>query len=196
MKWPSESNFFNSGRAWALAGRGHSFLQFPLERRLEILASFQAGLTTKIITMPVGTHRKGREALAPPSFCYQLPGSALPWHAWQGRGRAEGGKQRQISWGRGRSNFRVHHLPGPLQDLRKSTTNIFRGYVSVKSAKYCFFVVGGVFSCHRCSIGNSPSKGLNQSYSCQPQPQPQQHGIWAVSVTHSTAHGNTGSPTH
>ena len=33
------------------------------------------------------------------------------------------------------------------------------------------------------------------SYSCQPVPQPQQHGIQAVSVTYTTTHGNAGSLT-
>ena len=33
------------------------------------------------------------------------------------------------------------------------------------------------------------------SYSSWPTPQPQQHGIWAVSATYTTAHTN-GSPTH
>ena len=32
--------------------------------------------------------------------------------------------------------------------------------------------------------------------SCQPTPQPQQLGIWAVSVNYTTAHGNARSPTH
>ena len=35
-----------------------------------------------------------------------------------------------------------------------------------------------------------------KSHSCQPTPQPLQHGIQAVSVTNTIAHGNAGSPTH
>ena len=40
-----------------------------------------------------------------------------------------------------------------------------------------------------------PRLGVDQSYSCQPTPRPQQLGIWAVSLTYTTAHGNTGSQT-
>ena len=36
----------------------------------------------------------------------------------------------------------------------------------------------------------------NWSYSCRPTPQAQQRGIQAASVAYTTAHGNTGSPTH
>ena len=35
-----------------------------------------------------------------------------------------------------------------------------------------------------------------QSCCCQPTPEPQQRGIWAQSVTYTTAHGTTGSLTH
>ena len=37
---------------------------------------------------------------------------------------------------------------------------------------------------------------MNRSCSCQSIPQPQQRQIRATSVTHTTAHGNTGSLTH
>ena len=40
------------------------------------------------------------------------------------------------------------------------------------------------------------SQGSNRSYSCQPTPQPQQHGIQAPSETYTTAHGSAGSLTH
>ena len=40
-----------------------------------------------------------------------------------------------------------------------------------------------------------PSLGLHWSCSCQPTPQPQQHGIKATSVTYTTAHSITGSLT-
>ena len=40
------------------------------------------------------------------------------------------------------------------------------------------------------------SQGSNQSCRCWPMPQPQQLRIWAVSVTYTTAHGNTRSLTH
>ena len=41
-----------------------------------------------------------------------------------------------------------------------------------------------------------PGQGSNQSYSCQPTPQPQQCQVQAMSATYTTAHGNAGSPTH
>ena len=40
-----------------------------------------------------------------------------------------------------------------------------------------------------------PGQGLNQSCSCWPAPQPQQHGFRAVSATCTTAHGNPRSLT-
>ena len=36
----------------------------------------------------------------------------------------------------------------------------------------------------------------HQSYSCRPTPEPQQLGIWATSVTYTTAHSNDKSLTH
>ena len=38
--------------------------------------------------------------------------------------------------------------------------------------------------------------GFHRSCTCPPMPEPQQCQIWAVSVTHTTAHSNTGSLTH
>ena len=37
---------------------------------------------------------------------------------------------------------------------------------------------------------------MNQSCSCQPTPQPQQRGIWAMSATYATAHSNAWFLTH
>ena len=45
-------------------------------------------------------------------------------------------------------------------------------------------------------IGRFPGEGLNRSYSCLPTPEPEQLGIWAASVTYTTAQGNTGSIAH
>ena len=53
-----------------------------------------------------------------------------------------------------------------------------------------------------CSLGlcsqhmEVPRLGVQQNYRCQPAPQSQQPGIQAMSVTNTTAHGNTGSLTH
>ena len=52
------------------------------------------------------------------------------------------------------------------------------------------------FQGHRCSIWRFPVQGWNWSYSCRPTPEPQQHGIRDMSVTYTTAHGNTKSLTH
>ena len=38
--------------------------------------------------------------------------------------------------------------------------------------------------------------GSKRSYSCQPTPQPQQCGSWAMSMSYITAHGNARSPTY
>ena len=46
------------------------------------------------------------------------------------------------------------------------------------------------------SMWRFPGYGSNQSYSCQPTPQPQPHQIWAASATYTTAHGNARSLTH
>ena len=46
------------------------------------------------------------------------------------------------------------------------------------------------------SIWGFPGQGLNQSYSCWPPPQPQQHQIRAASATYTTAHGSAGALTH
>ena len=53
---------------------------------------------------------------------------------------------------------------------------------------FCLFVVC-LFQGHTCSIWLFPGQGSNI-------PQPQQHRIRAMSVTYTTAHGNTGSLTH
>ena len=41
-----------------------------------------------------------------------------------------------------------------------------------------------------------PGQGSNQSHSCRPMLQPQQHRIRATSVTYTTGHSNTRSLTH
>ena len=51
------------------------------------------------------------------------------------------------------------------------------------------------FSCTH-GIWKFPGQGLNWSCSCQPIPQPKQHGIWDTSVTYTTAHGDAESLTH
>ena len=65
----------------------------------------------------------------------------------------------------------------------------------------CFLKFGFFFFfCHflgrSCSIWRFPGEGSNRNCSRRPMPEPQQHGIGATSVTHTTAHGNAGFPTH
>ena len=54
-----------------------------------------------------------------------------------------------------------------------------------------FFFFGHAFGMWKC-----PGQGSNQSCSCRPTPKPQQHQIWAASVTYTTAQGNARSLTH
>ena len=58
-----------------------------------------------------------------------------------------------------------------------------------------YFILLSFWGCTP-SIWKFPGEGSNKSHSCwpMPQPQPQQHGIWAMSYT--TAHRNSGSLTH
>ena len=46
------------------------------------------------------------------------------------------------------------------------------------------------------AYGSSQARGLNQSCSHWPTPQPQQLGIWAVPTTYTIAHSNARSLTH
>ena len=61
--------------------------------------------------------------------------------------------------------------------------------------KECFFLSFFFFLLFRATSvahGGSQARGLT---SCQPMPQPQQHGIWAPYVTYTTAHSNARSLT-
>ena len=57
---------------------------------------------------------------------------------------------------------------------------------------FCLFF--SFFKATSIAYVDSQARGSNQSYSCQPQPQ--QHGIWAISGTYITAHSNARSLTH
>ena len=59
-----------------------------------------------------------------------------------------------------------------------------------------FFFVFCLFRAIPVAYGASQARGSNWSCSCWLPPQPKQHGIWAASVTYSTAHLNAGSLTH
>jgi len=66
------------------------------------------------------------------------------------------------------------------------------------TATFFFFLFFGFLGTHPQQHMEVPRLGVksNQSYSCQPTPQPQQHEIRAASSTFITAHGNAGSQTH
>ena len=61
---------------------------------------------------------------------------------------------------------------------------------------FCLFVFFFSFQGHTRGIWMFPGQGSNQSYSCRPIPQPQQHQIRTTSVTYTTGHGNAGFLTH
>ena len=63
---------------------------------------------------------------------------------------------------------------------------------SIFNFSFCLFRVAPA------ACGASQARGWTGAASWwpKPQPQPQQCGIWVLSVTYSTAHGNTGSLTH
>ena len=67
--------------------------------------------------------------------------------------------------------------------------------MSIYIYRQIFFFFFFFLSLQGCisSMWKFPGEGSNQSCSCQTPPQPQQHGIRAVSVTYTKAHGNTGS---
>ena len=75
--------------------------------------------------------------------------------------------------------------------LVRKKKSIYAYWILIKNVIWGFFFLSFLgphqkFSC----------QGLNLSYSCMPIPQPQQCQIWAMSVTHTTAHGYTRSLTH
>ena len=63
-------------------------------------------------------------------------------------------------------------------------------------AFFFFFFWFLLFRAAPQGIWRFPGQGSNQSFSCQPMPQPQQRRIQAVSATYTTAHGNARSLTH
>ena len=53
-----------------------------------------------------------------------------------------------------------------------------------------------LFRAAHAGYGSFQVRGLNQIYSCQPTPWPQQHWIRATPAAYTAAHGNSGSLTH
>ena len=59
-----------------------------------------------------------------------------------------------------------------------------------------FFFFFCLFRAVPTAYGSSQARGSNQSCTCRPTPQLQQHQIQALSVTYTTAHSNTRPLTH
>ena len=64
------------------------------------------------------------------------------------------------------------------------------------SSFFFFFFFFYLFQDCTCGIQRFPGQGSNRGYSCWPTPDPQQHRIWATSLTYTIAHGNAGSLAH
>ena len=92
--------------------------------------------------------------------------------------------------GRGPPKFLAVGFPsGDGEGTHIFTTRLF----------FFFFFCLSVFSrATPAAYGGSLARGcwIRQSCSHQPTPEPQQHGIQAVSVTYTTAHSNAGFLTH
>ena len=87
------------------------------------------------------------------------------------------------------SGWRIlpYFYPQPCQEIVLTSLVVYKHF-----HMYIFFFFLGPHLQHM----EVPRLGVNRSCSCRPTPQPQQHGIWAMSATYTTAHSNTGSLTH
>ena len=70
-------------------------------------------------------------------------------------------------------------------------------WIFLSNLLFSIYFIFNFLSFYGCthSIWRFPDQGSNQSWSHQPMPEPQQCGLWATSVTHTTADGNAGSLT-
>ena len=82
-------------------------------------------------------------------------------------------------------------------DPRHSSDNAryLTHWATTELPSHSFFWGGGSFWGRTLGIWRIPDRGLNWNCSRWHIPQPQQHQAWATSVTHTTAHSNTGSLT-
>ena len=92
-----------------------------------------------------------------------------------------------------RNNIRSQHSSYYISFSHKLKPFSAFVYLNFPVFFFCLFVL---FCFLRSSYRRFPGQGSNWSYSCQPTPQPQQCQIQAISVTYTTAHGNTRSLTH
>ena len=84
------------------------------------------------------------------------------------------------------------YAAGAAQEIATTTTTTKKRTRGPPAFIFLFFCFLGSHLQHM----EVPRLGSNRSYSCRPTPQPQQCQIRAVSMTHSTAHGNARSLTH
>ena len=75
-------------------------------------------------------------------------------------------------------------------------TEIFKRLVHFINVFFFFFLSFYLLRAAPTAYGGSQDRGSNPSCSHRPTPEPQQRGIWAASVTYTTAHGNARSLTH
>ena len=98
---------------------------------------------------------------------------------------------------KGASSEQASLIPGGHTGLRVPlrASNIPRDDCFFLFLNFIYLFVR-LFRATRVEYGSTQTRGSNQSYSCWPMPQPQQHQIRGLSVTYSAAHGHTGSLTH
>ena len=83
-----------------------------------------------------------------------------------------------------------------FSSFRFLITNPSRNYHLFQSCLAYVCMYSLMYLCRTHGIWKFPGEGSHLSYSCWPTPQRQQHGIWAASVTYTTAHSNTGCLTY
>ena len=89
---------------------------------------------------------------------------------------------------------RMGNTPSSSKD---SHLRCIRSHWDKFSLDYIFnFVLVLLFRATPTAYGSSQARGLNQSCSCWPMPQPELCGIRAASVTYTTAQGNARSLAH
>ena len=96
-----------------------------------------------------------------------------------------------LGWGMGCGWGRVSlTAPSLPLSLQLSCVSLFLFF------SFLFLFSFLLFRAPPSAYGGSQARGLNQSYICQPRPQPQQCRMQATSATYTTAHGNATSLTH
>ena len=88
------------------------------------------------------------------------------------------------------------NIPSPGRMVLNQTSSLLFLFIILFLFPFFSFLFFFFLSFWGHTLGIQRFPVLNQSYCCQPTPEPQQHGIRAVSTTYTTAHGNTRSLTH